>query len=106
MKFTSLAHHINKDLLMSEFCKLKRNKASGIDKVTVGEYEVKLSSNIEALVARMKSKTYRPKPVRRVYIPKPGLCCINNGDAPFRRSYTLAIFTEFGMPRSTILFST
>ena len=57
---------------MSEFCKLKRNKASGIDKVTVGEYEVKLSSNIEALVARMKSKTYRPKPVRRVYIPKPG----------------------------------
>lgn len=72
MKFTSLAHHINRDLLMSEFCELKRNKASGIDKVTVGEYETNLSSNIESLVERLKSKTYRPKPVRRVYIPKPG----------------------------------
>ena len=72
MKFTSLAHHINKDLLMSEFCELKRNKASGIDKVTVGEYEARLGSNIESLIEKMKSKTYRPKPVRRAYIPKPG----------------------------------
>ena len=72
LKFTSLAHHINKDLLVSVFGELKRNKASGIDEVTVGEYQANLNSNIEALVLKLKSKTYRPKPVRRVYIPKPG----------------------------------
>ncbi len=72
MKFTSLAHHLNKDLLCSVFGELKRNKASGIDNVTVEQYELNLGSNVEKLVLSMKNKTYRSKPVRRVYIPKPG----------------------------------
>ncbi len=53
---------------------LKRNKSPGIDGVTVSEYGERLDENIANLVARLKAKQYKPKPVKRVYIPKP------NGD--------------------------
>ena len=47
-----------------------RDKASGIDGVSVKEYEVDLEERIKDLVARLKTKKYRPQPVRRVYILK------------------------------------
>ena len=71
-KFSSLTHHINEENLRECFAELKRKKASGIDGVTVESYEENLHANISLLVQRLKAKTYRPKPVRRVYIPKPG----------------------------------
>lgn len=70
-KFTSLAHRLTGDFLRECFRELKRNKASGVDGVTVEEYEVNLEGNLKGLVGRLKAKRYRPKPVRRVYIPKP-----------------------------------
>ncbi len=70
-KFTSLAHLLSEDFLKECFWELKRDKASGIDGVTVQEYEVNLEGNLEDLVGRMKAKRYRPQPVRRAYIPKP-----------------------------------
>lgn len=73
-KFTSLIHLLTEDFLVECFRELKRNKSPGIDGVTVNEYEKQLDENIADLVARLKSKKYRPKPVKRVYIPKP------NGD--------------------------
>ena len=45
-------------------------KARGVDKVTKDEYSEKLEENLENLVERMKSFSYHPQPVRRVYIPK------------------------------------
>ncbi|MCL0076603.1 reverse transcriptase domain-containing protein, partial [Dehalococcoidia bacterium] len=73
-RFTSLAHLLTEDFLAECFGELKRDKAPGIDGVTVREYEVHLMENIKDLVARLKGKRYRPQPVKRVYIPKP------NGD--------------------------
>ena len=70
-KFTSLAHLLTADFLTACFRELKRDKAPGIDGVTVREYEAKLDENIGNLVARLKAKQYRPQPVKRVYIPKP-----------------------------------
>lgn len=70
-KFTSLAHLLSEDFLKECFWELKRDKASGIDGVTVQEYEVNLEENLKDLVGRMKAKRYRPQPVRRAYIPKP-----------------------------------
>lgn len=72
LKFTSLAHHINVDNLAQCYKELKFDKACGIDGVTVEEYGQNLRENLEQLVSSMKDKSYRPKPVRRVYIPKPG----------------------------------
>ncbi len=31
-----------------------------------------LHANVDSIVARLKAKSYRPHPVKRVYIPKPG----------------------------------
>jgi len=70
-QFTSLAHLLNEDFLKSCFWELKRDKASGIDGVRFEDYEANLEENLKGLVARMKSWSYRPKAVRRVYIPKP-----------------------------------
>ena len=70
-RFTSLAHLLSEDFLKECFRELKRDKASGIDGVTVQGYEVNLEENLKDLVGRMKAKRYRPQPVRRAYIPKP-----------------------------------
>jgi group II intron reverse transcriptase/maturase len=69
-QFTSLAHLLSEDFFKECFRELKRDKASGIDGVTVQEYGVNLEENLKDLVGRMKAKRYRPQPVRRVYIPK------------------------------------
>jgi retron-type reverse transcriptase len=53
---------MSEDFLKECFRELKRNKASGVDGVTVKEYEANLEENIKDLVARMKAWKYRPKP--------------------------------------------
>lgn len=72
LKFTSLYHHINEDNLAACYQLLKRDKACGIDGETVASYGENLSANLSRLVESLKAKSYRPKPVRRVLIPKPG----------------------------------
>lgn len=69
-KRLSLIHLLNEDFLKMCFQRLKRDAASGVDGVTVKEYETGLEDNIRDLVRRMKAWQYRPQSVRRVYIPK------------------------------------
>jgi group II intron reverse transcriptase/maturase len=52
------------------FLELKRDKASGIDGVSVEEYGANLEARIEELEKKLKTKKYRPRVARRVYIPK------------------------------------
>jgi RNA-directed DNA polymerase len=69
-KFTSLAHHLNKEFLRDCYKSLNRNKAVGIDKVSWEEYGRDLEGNLDRLVLRLKRKKYKPIVARRVYIPK------------------------------------
>jgi group II intron reverse transcriptase/maturase len=71
-RFTSLAHLINE--LMLEEChrEMDSKKAPGVDKVTKEEYGRNLQANIVNLLERMKQQSYKPRPVRRTYIPKSG----------------------------------
>lgn len=71
-RFTSLAHLINETTLRDCHRKMKANKALGIDKVSKEEYEQNLTENLRELVEQMKRQAYKPQPVRRAYIPKPG----------------------------------
>ena len=70
MVFTSIAHLINVKLLRECHEKMDGDKAVGIDGVTKEEYGKNLEENLVDLVARMKKRAYKPKPARRVEIPK------------------------------------
>ena len=71
-KFTTLAYLLNEGHLEQCYGLLKKDKASGIDGVTVEEYGANLKENLKDLVSRMKALHYYPQTVRRVYIPKGG----------------------------------
>jgi retron-type reverse transcriptase len=71
-KVQNLASYINKDTLRTIHKQMNQHKAYGIDKVTKGDYEQNLEANLENLMKRMKSESYKPNPIRRVYIPKDG----------------------------------
>jgi group II intron reverse transcriptase/maturase len=68
--FNNLYHLLDVELLWHAFRKLKRDKAPGVDGVTVDDYEVDLMANLRHLVARLKRRTYRPLPSLRREIPK------------------------------------
>lgn len=46
--------------------------AAGVDHVTIAMYERKLDENLERLSQQLREGTYRPQPVRRTWIDKPG----------------------------------
>ena len=63
-------HYVNRETLIKQHEKQQTGKASGIDGITKEEYDKNLESNIGNLLIRMKSFSYKPKPVRKTYIPK------------------------------------
>jgi len=68
--FTTLMHHLNVELLRQSFYKLKRQSAKGVDGVSWQKYEETLEGRLIDLHKRIHSGSYKPKPARRVYIPK------------------------------------
>ncbi len=70
MVFTSIGHLINKEMLKECHKEMDGDKAVGIDGVTKEEYGRNLDENLERLVERLKKKSYKPQPARRVEIPK------------------------------------
>ncbi len=68
--FNNLYHHLREDLLWYCFGQLKRDKAPGMDGVTVEDYGQNLMENLRGLVERLKRRTYRPQPSLRREIPK------------------------------------
>lgn len=70
MVFTSVGHLINKEMLKECHDKMEGDKAVGIDGITKEEYARNLEENLDALVESLKRKSYKPKPAKRVEIPK------------------------------------
>lgn len=70
MEFTSLYHLINCEMLRNCHDKMDGTKAVGVDGITKEEYEKNLGNNLKDLQERLKRKSYKPKPARRVEIPK------------------------------------
>ena len=70
MVFTSIGHLINKELLKECHKEMDGKKAVGIDGITKEDYEVNLEENLDELIRKMKKKAYKPKPAKRVEIPK------------------------------------
>lgn len=59
--------------LNASFARVKANKGScGVDGWTVERFEAHLAENLERMSRELMAGEYRPSPVRRVWIPKPG----------------------------------
>jgi RNA-directed DNA polymerase len=69
-RFTALLHHVDRAALERAFRRQQRQASAGVDGMTVAAYEQDLETNLRDLCARIHTGRYRPKPVRRVYIPK------------------------------------
>jgi len=70
MAFRNLAHHIDVDWLREAYRRTRKDGARGVDGQSAQEYEANLEDNLQSLLSRAKSGTYRAPPVRRVHIPK------------------------------------
>ena len=70
LAFTTLAHHIDLELLHEAYGRTRKDGATGIDGQTATDYAANLQENLQSLLNRFKSGTYRAPPVRRVHIPK------------------------------------
>jgi RNA-directed DNA polymerase len=70
MGFTSLAHHIDLPWMFEAFQRTRKDGATGVDGQTAEDYLKDLPGNLQSLIDRAKSGTYRAPPVRRVHIPK------------------------------------
>ena len=62
---------LSKENLNRAYKKVVSNKgASGVDGITVEELGDYIRENRDEIVTSLRNRTYMPKPVRRVYIPK------------------------------------
>ena len=70
-KIHSLTGRITLALMHDAFRSVKRNRgAAGVDKVSIGMFESNLEQNLLALMQKLKDRSFRPQPLRRVHIPK------------------------------------
>lgn len=59
--------------LAASFAKVKANDGThGVDGISVSRFESRLEENLSQLRKELMEGLYRPQPVRRVWIPKPG----------------------------------
>jgi RNA-directed DNA polymerase len=72
MGFTSLAYLMDIDWLREAFERTRKDGAPGVDGQTWNGYAKNLEANLQSLLDRAKSGSYRAPPVRRVHIPKAG----------------------------------
>ena len=70
-KAHSLTGQITDEVMVKAFKNVKRNRgAAGLDKVSIGMYQANLEQNLQALMKKLKGRTYKATPLRRHYIPK------------------------------------
>ena len=75
-RFRNLFGMLNEEMLRESWQSIRKDAASGVDRISAKEYEQNLESNIHQLVEELKRKRYRAKNVLRRNIPK--------GDGKFR----------------------
>ena len=69
-RFGDLYRWLNRDVLRLCFYRLRKDAASGVDRVSFQDYERNLEINLTNLEEQLKRKAYRARLVRRKYIPK------------------------------------
>jgi RNA-directed DNA polymerase len=71
IKAHSLTGRITDQVMSDAFRNVKRNRgAAGIDKISITLYQENLGENLLALKRVLKDRSFRPLPLRRVWLPK------------------------------------
>ena len=70
MGFTSLMHHLDTEWLCEAYWQTRKDGAPGVDGETWTSYGEELRGNLEKLIERLKTNSYRAPAVRRKHIPK------------------------------------
>jgi group II intron reverse transcriptase/maturase len=70
--FTSLAHHLTRDLIKKSLGHIPLNTAAGIDGIDADTARKTFEQWIGEMEASIFRQSYKAPPVRRVWIPKPG----------------------------------
>jgi RNA-directed DNA polymerase len=71
IKHHSLTGRITLPLMHRAFRNVRRNRGTaGIDRESIAAFEINLGDNLLALMRRLKDGSYKPLPLRRVWIPK------------------------------------
>ena len=64
---------LSEERLHKGFLRVKSARgAAGVDGQSIEDFSKNLAQNLAMLVKELKDKTYRPRPVKRVEIPKTG----------------------------------
>ncbi|MBZ9632861.1 group II intron reverse transcriptase/maturase [Clostridium sp. FP1] len=72
LKFTSIAHHVTKELIHESLMHMPNNTAKGIDGIDVKEAKDYFDIWADKMITSIHRESYKPPAVRRVWIPKPG----------------------------------
>jgi len=71
--FSLIDNVLRKSTLHRAFAPVKANHgAAGVDPRTIRSFEARLDEEIDRLHDELRNETYRPRPIRRVWIDKPG----------------------------------
>jgi len=95
MAFTTLAHHLDVEWLREAYRRTRKDGAAGVDGQSAQEYQANLEGNLQSLLERAKSGTYRAPPVRRVHIPK--------GDGSQTRPIGIPTFEDKVLQRAVVM---
>ena len=72
LKFTSITHHVTKELIWESLCAIPNRTSPGIDGKTVNEAKEDFEIWVGDMLTRVHRCSYKAPVVKRVYIPKPG----------------------------------
>lgn len=95
MVLTTLAHHIDVELLREAYRLTRKSGAVGVDGQTAAAYAENLEDNLQSLLDRFKSGSYKAPPVRRSHIPK--------GDGTKTRPIGIPTFEDKVLQRAVVM---
>ena len=72
LRFTSLAHHVSRDLVWKCLTHVPNSSSPGVDGLDARSVKESFENWVDDAISAIHRQGYHPPPVRRVYIPKPG----------------------------------